>query len=985
MDRVVPRTRFALRLSRDRLLVLSFQPVVRVEAPLSGRVAAGLVASLVCARAAARRHGRAVACLVLIFGAAASTARASGLDLQYRVWTTEEGLPQGSVYSIAQTPDGYLWIATLDGLVRFDGIRMVVFSNAEFPTMTSNRLLALLVDRRGTLWMGTEDGGILRKDGTTFHAYRRSSGLESDTILSLAEDRNGSLWAWTTAGRMVLQGDRWTPPEETAERPASWTASLRGQRPDVPAGRRTPDPMLWTTGGEGRTWALDGGHLHSRENGSWRTFSNPVPAVALQAPRTLFEDAEGTLWIGSDRGLVQAIQTPVRAVVPGGVTSNVYTLAEDHTGRVWVGTEGDPLVLERGVSAPLVGRSWWPRAWITAIEPDTDGSILAGGSSGLFRIWPGRRYEQLREGPAVVDVHRDRRGAVWVATGAGLLRSSAEGWDRVDGLPSVDIKVLLEGRDGALWVGTYGGLGRVHGEDVQAWTTADGLSSDRIRALHEDEAGALWIGTYDGGLNRFAGGRFDTIRKRDGLYDDGVFVILDDGAGRYYMCSNRGIHSVPKRELEAFASGTSRDLTYRAWRKVDGMPSSECNGGRQPSGFRAADGTLWFPTQGGIAVLDPRAVPQNPVPPPIAIEDVRIDRRPIAPGQPVALAPGERRLEVRYTANTFVRPEGARFRHRLAGYDDDWIDAGSARVLQYAQLPPGRYVLTIAAANSDGVWNMEGSSLEVVVLPAFYQTWWFRAFVVIGVSGLAAVLLRRREAVLKRAHAAQQAFSRQLIATQEAERKRFAAELHDSLGQRLVIIKNLATLAARADPGGARARVDEIAGEASHAIAEVREIARDLRPHHLDRLGLTKALAALVRGAGDASSTVFTADLDRMDGVFPKSAEIHVYRVVQESLSNILKHAQATEARVTIRRAPDRIVLTVQDNGVGMAAQASADSRAAGGGFGLAGIMERVTLLGGRAELRSAPGGGTIVSVTFNPAKLPSSPDRDAGLEAGGA
>ena len=945
---------------------------MRIGPVLIRRTAIGLIAR---AGSAARFYGRTLALVVLVLCAIPTSSRASGADLHYRVWTIEEGLPQGSVRAIAQTSDGYLWIATLDGLVRFDGVQMIVFTRSEIPEMTSNRCLALLVDRRGTLWIGTEDGGILHRVGTTFRAYGRASGLQSDTILALAEDDEGNIWADTSAGPAMLRRDRWTPSGGTDVFPSTWTVPPGVQLPELPPDRRRLQNWpAWAPGAGGRIWVLDGGYLHRHENGTWRTFSNPVPSVVLPAANSLFEDVEGTIWIGSEQGLVQATPTPVRALVlpapPAGTDlhwSNVYTLAEDASGRVWVGTQDEPHLLEEGTFTPLSTKPWWPRTWVNAIEPDTDGSILAASPSGLFRVWPGRGFEKLRGGPAAVDVHRDRHGTLWVATGAGLLRTSARGWDQIEGLPSDDVKVLLEGREGALWVGTHGGLARVDGEDVRAWTTADGLSSDRIRALYEDEAGALWIGTYDGGLNRFAAGTFVAIRKRDGLYDDGVFVILDDGAGRYYMCSNRGAFSVPKRELDAFASGTSRHLTFRSWNKTDGMPSSECNGGRQPSGFRAADGTLWFPTQRGIAIIDPRAVPRNTVPPRVVVEEVTAGRRTIPLGEPIVLAPGERRLEVHYTANTFIRPEGVRFRHRLAGFDDDWVEAGSRRFAQYTYIPPGEYVLTVLAANSDGVWSPEGVSLPIRVEPYWWQTLWFRGAVAVLALGILAAAYQRRVSSLTRRRAEQDAFARRLLESQEAERKRIAAELHDSLGQRLVIIKNLAMLATRPDSDGVRERVDEITAEASHAIAEVRDIAQNLRPHHLDRLGLTKALTALVRKAADASGIAVTADLDPIDGAFPSDAEIHMYRVVQETLNNVLKHAQASRASVTVRRSPERILLIVQDNGVGFIAPPPGGARPAGGGLGLTGITERVTLLGGRADIRSAPGQGTTVTITFDP------------------
>src|SRR5262249_10802681 len=153
----------------------------------------------------------------------------------------------------------------------------------------------------------------------------------------------------------------------------------------------------------------------------------------------------------------------------------------------------------------------------------------------------------------------------------------------------------------------------------------------------------------------------------------------DDGQGSLWMSSNRGVFSVAKRELEAFAAGKVRRVSCRSWKASDGMPSSECNGGRQPAAFRAADGTLWFSTQRGIAVFDPRGGRPTAPPPHVVVEEVTTDRRTIRAGDPIDLGPGERHLEVRFTAATFVRPDAARFRHRLVGFDPDWVEDGPRR------------------------------------------------------------------------------------------------------------------------------------------------------------------------------------------------------------------------------------------------------------------------------------------------------------------
>ena len=896
----------------------------------------------------------------LLFPAAAD-AQPAGADLHYRVWTTEEGLPQGSVRAVAQTADGYLWLATLDGLVRFDGVRMTVVTSADAPQLPSNRLTALLVDREDTLWIGTEDAGIVRRSGATYRVYGGASGVPAGQVSAIVADRDERIWAAAGSSWVVLEGDRWVPRSPPRGLPGIGPPPADVAVPSAaPDGRRSQRNARWTTGPSERLWVLDGGLLHRREGGRWETFPSPVPAIALPAPTALFEDREGSLWIGCEQGLVQASFTPVRALIPSGSSDarNVYTVAGDADGRVWITTQSEPLLWEDGQLTPLSAKPWWPGpGWMTIVEPDRDGSVLAGGPGRFFRVRPGQGFEPLPSAGVPHDVLRDRRGTLWLASDTGLHTLAGSRWERVASAPP-DARVLLEARDGALWIGTYEGLVRVTDGETRIWTTADGLSTNRIRALHEDENGHIWIGTYDGGLNRFAADRFAAVRRRDGLHDDGVFAIVDGGDGRFYMSSNRGVHAVPIRELEAFLSGAARRVSSHAWRSTEGLPSSECNGWRQPSSLKAADGTLWFPTQKGIAVLHPRAVPLNAQAPPIVVEEIATDRRTFAPAGTVDLQPGERRLEVRYTANTFVRPEGARFRHRLEGFDDDWVEAGTRRFAQYTDLPPGRYVLRVLAANSDGFWNTRGVSLPIRVRPAFWQTWWVRGGAVLLVAAGLVGAYRRHVVGLRRRRDAQDAFARQLLDAQEAERKRVAGELYDGVERTLTVIRNRALVGLRSDDDRAIAeQIEAISTAAAEGIDEVRRIAHGLRPSQLDRLGLRGAIEALVEQSAAVSGVAIDATLD---GAPAPADEIGVYRIVQEGVSNVVRHARATTARVAIRSGGDGLEIRIEDNGAGFDPAAVA-SRA--GGLGLSSIAERARILGGAATIRSAPGQGTAIVV----------------------
>jgi signal transduction histidine kinase len=405
------------------------------------------------------------------------------------------------------------------------------------------------------------------------------------------------------------------------------------------------------------------------------------------------------------------------------------------------------------------------------------------------------------------------------------------------------------------------------------------------------------------------------------------------------------------------------------------MVNSECNGGGQPAGWKRRDGTLWFPTARGVVRVDPAAVTSNAVPPPVAIERVLVDRTEVDPRGEIDVSPGRRDLEIHYTGLSYSAPEHVRFRYMLAGLDTGWTDAGTRRSVYYSHLPPGRYTFRVIAANGDGVWNTTGSHMQLRIVPAFYQTWWFVVFagLVLATAGFA--IHDRRVRGLTRAKAAQEAFSRRLIESQEAERKRIAAELHDSLSQTLVVIKNRALLSLRTPDDSQRAldQMDEIAEAATDAIDEVKEIAYNLRPFHLDRLGLTAAIDVMLSRMADAHGLRIEKDLDPLDDVFPKDQEINIYRIVQEGLTNIVKHASATDVRVTIKRDTRSVAIALEDNGRGFTRDATAGGAGAvtaggagNGGFGLQGMAERARLFGGEPIVQSVPGQGTTIRLTLD-------------------
>ena len=299
-----------------------------------------------------------------------------------------------------------------------------------------------------------------------------------------------------------------------------------------------------------------------------------------------------------------------------------------------------------------------PSYLVTALAEDSQGRLWVGTHGGLAILSNGHLQRAtspaLPEGAVVQAILQDHHGTLWFGTDRGLWRFTNGVIDPLtshDGLASPDIRVIIESASGDLWFGGYGGLTRLHDGHFSHFTEEDGLPSNNIRSLYEDGDRTLWIGTYDNGLGRLQGSHFTRYRKRDGLFSNGVFQILETRNGDLWMSSNQGIYRVDKQELNEFAEGKRRTIASTSYGRADGMINEECNGGLWPAGIKTHDGKLLFPTQDGVAAIDPDIIGQDPAPPPILIESASIDHEEVSTKAPLTMRPADENLEIEYTAS----------------------------------------------------------------------------------------------------------------------------------------------------------------------------------------------------------------------------------------------------------------------------------------------------------------------------------------------
>jgi len=956
----------------------------------------------------------------------------------HTAWRIQDGDFSGAPHAITQTKDGYLWIGTETGLLRFDGVRFVPWVAPAGKHLPSRKISSLLGANDGSLWIGTfrgvshwkdgslldypdaagfiesilqdpqgtvwvvrsgvqdQKGGLCRiADSGAVRCYGPSDGIPFAYAQAIARDPSGNLWVGSSTG--ICQ---WNPASEKAQaylpKELDRAKGLQG----VSAIVAEPSGALWV----GTAWTGRGLGLQRFERGGWKDFAAPGFDGASIKVSALLIDRDGGLWVGTDDNqLFRIYKDRVdRFGSSDGLSSDdVNGFYQDREGDLWVVTtkgidrfhdvpvatfsrrEGLTSEEAQAVLAANDGTVWianvqaldsWrqgkfsaisagkglPGRLVTSLFQDHSDRLWVGIDGGLT-IYDGGQFRPVNKANGkplgvVVAITEDTNHDIWVAvTTPALLRIHDFAVQEEFSPPKIPRAASLASDSaGGIWLGLLDGdLARYRKGRFETVVTAQSPTSGAINNLFVDSDGSLWAATGTG-LIRWKAGRTQRLGSRNGLPCDSINAVVADDRGSLWLDAACGYIAITRSDLETWWRQPEYQVKTRLLDAFDGAQTSSTH--FRPTASSSFDGKLWFANQSVLQEIDPGRLHLNAVPPPVHIEQVIADHKAYENTGELRLPPLTRDLEVDYTALSLAVPQKVRFRYQLEGHDADWQDPQGRRQAFYSDLAPGAYRFHVIASNNDGVWNETGATMGFTVLPAYYQTIWFRLLCCAIFAFLLWALYRLR---LRQVAARMQARLEERL----AERERIARDLHDTLLQGFVsAYMQLDVANDRLPPDSpAKPLVQRVLDLMKQVSEEGRNAIRSLRSTGSDGNDLDQVLSRVQEELPAQSPVDFRVIVEGKHRQLHPVIREEACRIAREAIINAFLHANATKIEAEIEYTARSLGITVRDNGVGIDSKVLQTGRE--GHWGLSNMRERAEKIGAKLDVLSRPGAGTEVQL----------------------
>jgi signal transduction histidine kinase len=917
-------------------------------------------------------------------------------------------MPNDTITELAEDLDASLWIATRDGLLRYRSNRFQRLGAAD--GLPDAQVWRLASSSREGIWIQAGDTVSHFRRGH-FFPICDTSRLPFGEIIALEEGRDGWISVFTQTAWLEFSPDgnqartnyvrtgvdaRWWTATLSERADEAWLGTESGLvsvlkgRPQVspvrPFGTNRVDFVHEDR--QANLWVNARSPLFGRRQGqNWET--SDLGGQLSGEATCMEQDLEGNTWIGTANGLIRLRTAAARSYTArdGLADNNAWSVCEGTDGTIWVGTDhGLSAITVKGQVLNWRGSEPLLDYCDRCVWPTHEGGVwIAKQDEGIYQFQNGqfiKRFPYNSLPGLTTGLWEDSSGRLVVCTSTSVLLCRSNQLDltlyQASTYAVPEVRAVMESEDGTVWFATKGrGLARLNHGSLSFFTERDGLSNSNVWGIHRGQDGALWLAT-DNGLTRYLKGKLTAVTRRNGLLESTVNCVLEDDLGFFWLSGLHAIYRIEAAQLRAVADGRAATLQCQAFGTADGMDSPETNGESQPAGCKARDGRLWFPTIRGVVVIDPKRVNPQEAPPQVVLEQVRandalvlgdslnagssgaaeaISERGVQRNQRAAvarIAAGQGKvMEFKYTANTFVAPERVRFRYRLVGADRDWREETSERTASYFNLRPGNYQFEIKAANHHNIWSPTPSTFPFSITPRFWQTRSFYVLCAGAAIGLAAAVqayrLRWQRRLLK-------------IEGQRAlamERTRIARDLHDDLGTALTGLALELDVIGRDSPEAPRlsSRLNEAARRVRGLAERMREVVWTVNPR-CDTVSsladfLEQQVSQFLHASGVVVRLEFPEDIPPL--AIGAEARHQLALSVREALTNIVRHASATEVVLSLSISGGTLTVQIKDNGRGFEPAASS-------GQGLDNMRARLEQAGGVFEFASRRGGGTVLN-----------------------
>lgn len=903
-----------------------------------------------------------------------------------------EALTSSAILSLLGARDGSLWIGTDAGLAHLVDNRLTLYLENEGWLVAE-----IFEDREGRIWFrrnrsGDRTHSLCQVADPGVHCYGSEDGVEVLGTGPIAQDPSGDLWLGSGTGFV-----RWRPGASTVYRPKVLESNdmSNGVVGLVPAS----DGSLWVGmaglgRGAGLQHLVDGklkpflapdlngetlavtALLNDRQNSLWvgtetqglykirgveTDHIDSTEGLSSDWVKSIFVDREGNVWAATSQGIDMFRDFRVKTIShrEGLNKGAVESLAASRDGSLWVGAGGRLQVLRSGRASFFGPGEKLPRDVVTSLFLDDADRLWAGIINRLFVYDRGSFREVTKQdGGALgmaMGIAEDSDHNIWVESAGppGTLFLIQDLKVR-QGFPAPAMplarKIVADTKSG-IWLGlTTGDLARYQNGQLKTFTFGEHTNT-RVRAISAYDGSILGATAF--GVVGWKNGEQQTLTVQNGLPCNTVNTLISDDAGDLWLNAECGLIEIPKQQMQLWWGHPERQLTLKVFDVIDGFEP-----GWAPfnSSAKTPDGRLWFANDSVVQVIDPAHIPENKLPPPVDISALIADRKAYVLDSAIILPPQTRRLEIHYTALSFTAPQKVRFRYRLEGHDSDWQEPGTRRQAFYNDLAPGKYRFRVRACNNDGVWNETGAVLEFSILPAYYQTAWFRALCVAAFLLLLWIAYRMRVRQVARAMSVR--FDERL-----QERTRIAQDFHDTYLQTIQGSKLVADSALKQSPDPVRMRgaLEQLSVWLGRATEEGREALKSLRSSATEKNDLAAAFERAIEECRiDSPIEAFFSVAGEVSEMHPIVRD-EVYRIGYEAIRNACVHSRATHLQVELTYA-DNLALRVRDNGIGIPAAMLDEGKHEH--FGLQGMRERAERIMATLKIDTSLGSGTEITLT---------------------